>query len=191
MRTTAHGQSALLMLDAIEVLNALRVPYAIVGAVAASYHGVVRASMDADVVVSLRAGRVDIAALTECLEQAGFKATYRPGELRDPVGAIIWAEDRFGNRVDLLMDIRGMSDAAFSRAVDAELKKTAVRMIGLEDFIAMKLYAGGPQDVSDANRAFAVSLETLNLAVLKKLVHPYGKDARQRLRALLEAHRSR
>jgi hypothetical protein len=49
MRTTRSGESALLLLDAIDVLGAQKIEYAVVGALAASVHGVVRASMDADV----------------------------------------------------------------------------------------------------------------------------------------------
>lgn len=53
MRTTRSGESALLLLDAVEVLVASRIECAVVGAIAASIHGAVRASMDADVVLSL------------------------------------------------------------------------------------------------------------------------------------------
>ena len=48
MRTRRSGESALLLLDAIEVLAREQVGYAVVGAMAASVHGVLRASMDAD-----------------------------------------------------------------------------------------------------------------------------------------------
>jgi len=53
VRTTRAGQSALLLLDAVDVLAARKVPYAVIGAMAASVHGIVRASMDADAVLSL------------------------------------------------------------------------------------------------------------------------------------------
>ena len=53
MRTTQVGQSALLLLDAVGVLVTRNIPYAVIGAMAASVHGVVRASMDADAVLSL------------------------------------------------------------------------------------------------------------------------------------------
>jgi len=42
------------LLDVIEVLARERIDYAVIGAMAASIHGVVRASTDADVVRSLR-----------------------------------------------------------------------------------------------------------------------------------------
>ena len=53
MRAGGFGQSALLLLDVIEVLVRERIDYAVIGAMAASIHGVVRASTDADVVLSL------------------------------------------------------------------------------------------------------------------------------------------
>ena len=54
MRTTRSGESALLLLDVIDLLCTEGIEYAVVGALAASIHGAVRASMDADVVLSLR-----------------------------------------------------------------------------------------------------------------------------------------
>lgn len=53
MRTTRSGESALLLLDVIDLLSAQNVEYAVVGALAASIHRAVRASMDADVVLSV------------------------------------------------------------------------------------------------------------------------------------------
>ena len=47
MRTDAAGQSALLMVDVAEILSARGIPYAVIGAMAAAVHGVVRASLDA------------------------------------------------------------------------------------------------------------------------------------------------
>jgi len=47
------GESALLLLDVIDSLAGQNIEYAVVGALAASIHGAVRASMDADVVSSM------------------------------------------------------------------------------------------------------------------------------------------
>lgn len=74
MRTTRSGESALLLLDAVDVLVAQKIDYAVVGAIAASIHGAVRASMDADVVLSLAIQQA------KELEQA-FKATGFSAEL--------------------------------------------------------------------------------------------------------------
>ena len=47
MRTKASGESTLLLVDAVQVLDAAQVDYAIIGAMAASVHGAIRASRDA------------------------------------------------------------------------------------------------------------------------------------------------
>jgi len=52
MRTSGPGQSALLLIDVVDSLVAQSLDYAVIGAMAASVHGVVRASMDADVLLS-------------------------------------------------------------------------------------------------------------------------------------------
>ena len=54
MRASAPGQSALLMADVAESLARHGVRYAVIGAMAAAAHGVVRASLDADAIVSLQ-----------------------------------------------------------------------------------------------------------------------------------------
>jgi len=190
MRATSPGQSALLALDVIDVLNRLRVPYAIIGAFAASFYGVVRASLDVDAVISLRSGQADVKALTDELHRAGLKTIHRTGGASDPVGAVLNVEDEFRNRVDLLMKIQGMSEAVFSRTVKAEFMKTDIRVIGLEDFIAMKLFAGSPRDIDDAAGAFKVSADRIRLPLLKELVAPYGQEALQRLASLLQQRSS-
>ena len=52
MRAQRPGESALLLLDAVDQLAEAGVPYAIIGAMAAAVHGIVRASMDADAVLA-------------------------------------------------------------------------------------------------------------------------------------------
>src|SRR5580698_6250266 len=53
MRTKASGESTLLLVDAVELLRAAQIDYAIIGAMAASVHGVIRASRDADALLSI------------------------------------------------------------------------------------------------------------------------------------------
>ncbi len=186
MKATGPGQSALLLLDVITVLNKRQIPYAIIGAFAASFHGIVRASMDADALISLKAVQADVQALTGDLRKAGLKPSYRKGDARDPVGAVVNIEDGFGNRVDLLMTIRGMTDAVFSRAIEAEFMGTQIRVVGIEDFIAMKIFAGGPKDLGDVSGALKVSYDRIDRTLLKKLVQPYGKTALATLESLLK-----
>lgn len=96
MRAQRPGESTLLLLDAIDSLARSNVAYAVVGAMAASVHGAVRASMDADAILAVHSD--ELAAL----------------DAADP--------------------------------------------IGVEDFIAMKLFAHGPQHLADARSALDAAL---------------------------------
>ncbi len=184
------GQSALLLLDVIGILDKRRIPYAIIGAFAASFYGMVRASMDADALISLQPGERDVKALIHELHEAGLKAAHRQGDVKDPVGAVVHVEDRFKNRVDLLMNIRGVSEAVFSRTIEAEFMGARIRLIGVEDFVAMKIFAGSPKDLNDAAGVLKVSGGRLNLKLLRGLVSNYGKGALRKLESLLKENRS-
>ena len=151
MRTKASGESSLLLLDAVEVLRAEKVDYAVIGALAASVHGLVRASLDAD----------------------------------DSISAVLALYDEFENRVDLLVGIRGFDPSAFSRTIEVPFAGETLRFVGLEDFIAMKIFAGSPQDVADARNALEVSSEPPDLALLQTLVKRYGITTARSLESLL------
>ncbi len=100
MRTSAPGQSALLMADVAELLAKQGVRYAVIGAMAAAVHGVVRASLDADAVVALQIREAQ--ALRQSLIEAGYEAVLRTGDVDDPIPGLLEIKDRHGNRVDLL-----------------------------------------------------------------------------------------
>jgi hypothetical protein len=70
---------------------------------------------------------------------------------------LLAVSDAFGNRVDLLAGLRGLDEEAFTRAVNVPFHSETLRVIGKEDFIAMKVFAGGAQDMEDARRARAIS----------------------------------
>ena len=75
MRASAPGQSALLMADVAESLARHGVRYAVIGAMAAAVHGVVRASLDADAIVSLQVREAQ--ALRQSLLEEGYEVTLR------------------------------------------------------------------------------------------------------------------
>ena len=183
MRSTGVGQSALLLLDAIAVLTSARVDYAVIGAMAASIYGVVRASIDADAVVSL--GPQNQSDLERIFRTAGFQTELRLGDADDPIPAVLQLTDRFENRVDLLLGLRGLEPDAFARAMQVQFQGVALRVIGREDFIAMKLFAAGPQDMSDAKSAITAAGGHLDLALLRRLTQRYGRAASDSLQRLL------
>ncbi len=155
MRATRPGESALLLLDVADCLESHKVEYAVVGALAASIYGAVRASLDADVVVSI--GLSEAEGIGRALEAAGLRAELTRGDLDDPIPALLKVIDAYGNRVDLLIGLRGLDPQAFSRAIEVPFQGKKLRFIGREDFIAMKAFAAGPMDLVDAARAVAVT----------------------------------
>ncbi len=183
MRTHAPGQSALLMLDVAAVLSAENIAYAVIGAMAAAVHGSVRASLDADAIVHLRVSEAK--AIASKFVDAGFEAELRIGDADDPIAALLAINDEFGNRVDLLMGLRGMDPAAFARAQDVDFAGATLRIVSREDFIAMKVFAGGPQDIADAEMALALDHKSLDAKLLRRLADRFGKDAALALDALL------
>jgi len=189
MKAKGPGQSVLLLLDVINILDRFHVPYAVIGAFAASFHGVVRASMDADAIISLQPGPADVEVLTDGFLRAGLKSSYRKGDLDDPVGAVINVEDNFKNRVDLLMNIRGVTEDIFSRTIKAEFMNARIRLIGIEDFVAMKIFAGSPKDLNDVAGVLKVSYDRIRMALLRELVQRYGKNALGKLEFLLRENK--
>jgi len=150
-----------------DVLTAGGIDYAVIGAMAGSVHGIVRASFDADAVLSMAVQRAP--ELQRTFEAEGFQTTLRRGDPDDPIGALLSLSDGFENRVDLLIGLRGLEPTAFSRAIELTFERTSLRVIGLEDFIAMKVFAGGPQDLADARAAIDAGSRALDHELLSRL----------------------
>ncbi len=184
MRAKGPGQSALFLLDVIDILSQLRISYAVVGALAASFYGIVRASMDADAVISFQGSKGDHELLLSELMKAGFDATRRQGDVDDPISGVINVEDRYHNRVDLLMGIRGMKADIFSRTIDSAFLGSRIRIVSVEDFIAMKIFAGGPQDIEDIKGVLKVSAGKIDMALLQELTLNYGKKELKTLKTI-------
>jgi hypothetical protein len=86
LRTTQAGQSALLLLDTVEILSRERFDYAVVGAFALAVHGAVRASTDVDAL--LRDTPEQLKQLDRAFKEAGFRTALRQGHDEDPVWAL-------------------------------------------------------------------------------------------------------
>ena len=183
MRTQRPGQSALLLLDVIEILQQENIAYAVIGAFALSAHGVVRASTDVDALLFTTSGR--LANLRTLFDRAGFRAELRRGDADDPIPTMLILRDGYTNGVDLLGGLRGMDPALFSRTVEVPFMGVTLHIVGREDFIAMKCFAGGPQDILDAQSAFASAQGPVDLDLLRAVTRRFGRDAADRLEQVL------
>src|SRR5262245_7349708 len=164
MKARGPGQSVLLLLDVAAVLAEQEIEYAVIGATAAAVHGSIRATADADALVSVSMSK--LAQLKGVLKKAGFDVDLRSGDADDPIPALLAIGDKHGNRVDLLGGLRGLDKDAFARAITVPFQGSSIRVIGREDFVAIKCFAGGPQDIVDARSALQAADEPVNLDLL-------------------------
>jgi predicted nucleotidyltransferase len=183
VRANGPGQSLLLLLDVVAVLDEKDIEYGVVGALAASVYGTIRATTDADAIVS--ASRSKLAGLEKVFRKAGLIAELRRGDSDDPIPALVAIGDRFGNRVDLLGGLRGLDPDAFERTIAVPFSGTTLRIIGREDFIAMKCFAGGALDIADAQESIRMADRAIDLDLLRRVTRRYGRPAADVLEGLL------
>jgi hypothetical protein len=175
VRADRAGQSALLLLDAVDILNRAGVDYLVVGAFALSVHGVIRATRDVDALLQISSS--GIKKLQLMFEAAGFQAALRRGDADDPIPTMLMLCDAHGNQADLLGGLRGLDPKAFLRGIEVRFLGHMLRFAGREDFIAMKCFAGGPQDILDARDAYLGAEGPVDLDLLRRLARRFGRDA--------------
>ena len=183
MRTSKGGQSALLLLDVVEVLRREKVDYAVIGAFALAVLGVIRATTDIDALLFTTPGR--LAKLEKLFKRAGFGTELRTAEADDPVSGILVLRDDFRNHVELLGGLRNMDPEILSRTLKIKFRDETLRVVGREDFIAMKCFAGSPQDLLDARSAYQAAPGPINLDLLRTLARRFGRAAADRLEEVL------
>lgn len=186
MRARRPGESVLLLLDAAALLTKKKIDYAVIGALAASVHGSIRATRDADVLLSITIPA--LGDLAKAFKRAGFQAELRHGDPDDPIPALLAITDRHQNRVDLLAGLRNLDPEAFSRSLTVPFMRSTVRVIGREDFIAMKCFAGGPQDMADAREVMRAADRPLDMDLLRRVTRRFGRDAADHLERLFNAN---
>jgi predicted nucleotidyltransferase len=171
------------MLDVAGILAARGVRYAVVGAMAAAAHGVVRASLDAHAIVALQVR--DARVLRQAFSDAGYEAELRVGDVDDPIPALLEVSDRHRNRVDLLIGLRGMDPEALNRTRQVALMDSSLHIVGREDFIAMKAFAGGPVDLADARAVMDLDRSSLDFELLRRLAQRFGRDTVRLMETLI------
>jgi predicted nucleotidyltransferase len=158
------------------------VEYAVIGALAAAVYGAVRASVDADALVSLTVAR--LSNLSHVFKKKGLTVELRRGDPEDPIPAMLAISDKHHNRVDLLGGLRGLDPQTLSRAVEVPFSGVRLRVVAREDFIAMKCFAGGPQHLEDARVALRIG-EQLDVDLLRRVTRRFGRPAADALESLL------
>lgn len=169
------------------ILDQEGVHWAAIGALAVAYHGFVRASLDADAIVTFKGSRTDLDRLAASLRAQGWKVDVRKGGPGDPLGYVIRILDAGENQVDLIGGIARMDSALFDRALADELEGLPMRIVAPEDLIALKVFAGGIQDMADAATVVEIQGEALDRNLIRDLCRLFGPEEEKRAEKLLES----
>jgi len=136
--------------DLLELFNAQRVEYVIVGAHALAFHGVIRATKD--IALYVRPTHPNAQRVLAALDAFGFGGTGLKAEDFEKPDQII--QLGFAPvRIDLITSIAGVPwDQAAGGQCPGEYGGTSVPFLGRADLIANKKAAGRLQDLADVER---------------------------------------
>jgi predicted nucleotidyltransferase len=133
--------------ELLEEFASSKVDAVVIGGFAVAFHGRPRATKDIDLL--LDGSPSNLVAASRALARFGAPANVvQAVRAMQPTEVVFLGQPPL--RIDLLRSIEGVSTAeVFARAVQADLDGLAVRVIALDDLIANKRAAGGPQDLED------------------------------------------
>lgn len=149
---------------------------ALIGGLAVSAWGAVRATQDIDLLADSDPSPIRTPRLRDDLKRF-FEAQHcavewRVGDSDDPIPLLLRLDlgTAFsGPAVDILWAHRRWHQEALQRRVEIQSGKLRVFLLHPEDLILMKLDAGGPQDLLDVQSVLASHPPDLDLERLKRL----------------------
>ena len=130
----------------IELLNAHKVRYMVVGGYAVAYHGYLRFTGDIDVWVEV--SPANAALLVQVMRDFGFGSMYREADFLAPGGIIQLGVAPV--RIDILNEIDGVTFAdCYAACEPSTWDEVAVNFISLGDLRKNKASTGRPKDAAD------------------------------------------
>lgn len=153
----------------------LTLRFALLGGLAVSTWGVIRATEDIDIIADCEPSPIRSLALRakikERLENLGSSIEWRVGGYDDPIPLLLRVElsPKFRSvRADILWVHKLWQREAVQRAIGIDVEGIEILVLHPEDLILMKLDAGGPQDLLDVKELLTVGQPHLDLNRLKK-----------------------
>jgi hypothetical protein len=133
-------------------LRAARIPFAVIGASAMATHGVIRATVDEDLLVI--DGRCLQPELWSALRAEGADVEVRKGDVFDPLAGVVRISQEGQRPVDVVVGKSAWQREVLERAASGVLDER-LPVVRAADIILLKLYAGGPQDAWDVQQLLA------------------------------------
>ncbi|MGH7773566.1 MAG: DUF6036 family nucleotidyltransferase [Candidatus Binatia bacterium] len=162
------------------------IPFALIGGLALSAWGVVRATQDIDFLADSNPSPLRNLAFREGLEkflrERGCMVEWRVGEPDDPIPLLLRLElprPTLAPAADILWAHKRWLQEALIRKIAIRISHLEVFVLHPEDLILMKIEAGGPQDLLDVQALLSNPVPELDLKRLKR------KAAQLRLGAIL------
>lgn len=161
--------------DLAEVFDRLQMPYALGGALAANYWGVVRSTQDIDCLVAIPAVKYQL--LAEALQSIGCRMRDLSGKVVEVSGGQLRTEAvdkkfiecfRHSLRVELFVPVVPLQSEVLRRAVRMPLDGREVPITSAEDMILLKLAFHRAKDLQDIRGILWVQRGKLDLDYLRR-----------------------
>ena len=163
-----------LLLDAFAELQ-LPIRFALIGGLAMSAWGVVRATEDIDLLADNTPSPLSKLTLRDSvkkfLEDRGCKVEWRVGDVDDPIPLLLritLPRAAHNLTADVLWAHKRWQREALGRIIKLRVSRMEVYVLHPEDLILMKLEAGGPRDLLDIEEMLFKAPSELNLRRLKR-----------------------
>jgi len=163
------------------VLDALDIPFALIGAHAMAARGYPRFTLDIDLLTT--DVRVLDTAMWATLEAEGAQVTPRRGDADDPLGGVVHIILTDGTDIDIIVARWKWQADVLRRADTMTLFNGAVRVPTTGDLILLKLAAGGYGDLQDAAALLALG-DAATRAHVSGVIQDVRPDVRQEWDAL-------
>lgn len=173
--------------DAVEFLRDHQVPYALIGGLAVSIHGMPRVTMDVDLVVAIDVERA--VKLAGALSQSRFLPLFPDVNEVIERSFILPLRHRTTNvKVDLPIGMSGFERQVVARAETHQVAGISLSVATTEDLLIMKVLAGRPQDDTDVQGLLIAQSDKLDWeycqATAAELGEAIGVDLAGRLQML-------
>jgi hypothetical protein len=174
--------------DAVSLLEARDVTYALIGGLATSLRGQARATADVDLVVAIDTAAA--LAIAGDLEHTPFAPLF------DDISQVIersyimpLRHRSTGVKVDVSIGLSGFEQLVISRAEAIELYGRPIAVATTEDLVIMKALAGRPQDDQDLRGMLTAQSHRMDweycLQMATDLGEAVGQDLAGRIRRML------
>ena len=141
------------------------VPAAVIGGVALGAHGIARATLDTDVLVT------DTAVLSSVFwrgMRGAARAEIRRGDADDPLGGVVRFRSR-RNSVDVLVGRGRWMQRMLDHRTWLRVGRGRLPIVDRADLVLLKLYAAGPQDLLDVRLLIEMDAVTLRQTVEERV----------------------